>query len=77
MARPKTLSKNGFGENGKSVHIVTKTEEEKELRAKIIEKYGVDHFVSDRISVHRTVGEHRLGCLIINLGLLSSLNTLG
>ena len=55
------------GQFGQPVHFSDQSEDEADLRARIYEKYGVDHFVSDKISVHRSVGEHRNNeCLKLN-----------
>ena len=55
------------GQFGQPVHFSDQSEDEADLRARIYEKYGVDHFVSDKISVHRSVGEHRNNeCLKMN-----------
>jgi len=59
IPRPKTQHHQQPGERGYPVILKNQSTEETELRAKILEKYGVDHFVSDKISVHRSVGEHR------------------
>ena len=55
------------GQFGQPVYFSDQSEDEADLRARIYEKYGVDHFVSDKISVHRSVGEHRNNeCLKLN-----------
>ncbi|XP_035692540.1 polypeptide N-acetylgalactosaminyltransferase 4-like [Branchiostoma floridae] len=44
---------NSPGENGTAVHLTNLTEAEKNLRNELLEKYGLDEFVSRKISLHR------------------------
>ena len=49
------------GEGGKPVVIndLKLSKEEKGEKDRLIKKYQINHFISDKISLHRTPGDHR------------------
>ena len=59
MALPRLINRTGPGEDGKPAMFEDISNTEAELRSLIYEKYSVDHYVAERISLHRRVGEHR------------------
>ena len=54
-------NQNDLGEGGTAVHIPDNklSEKEKLLKEKMIKKYAINHFIGDKISLHRTTGDHR------------------
>ncbi|XP_019616122.1 PREDICTED: polypeptide N-acetylgalactosaminyltransferase 4-like [Branchiostoma belcheri] len=46
---------NSPGENGTAVRLTNLTDAEESLRKELLEKYGLDEFVSRQISLHRTL----------------------
>ena len=79
VALPRVVGRNSrHGEDGSPAYFNNISETETELRNLIYEKYSVDHYVAERISLDRRVGEHRHPtCLDINydLGNLSDYRT--
>ena len=79
VALPRVVGRNSrHGEDGSPAYFNNISETETELRNLIYEKYSVDHYVAERISLDRRVGEHRHPtCLDINydLGSLSDYRT--
>lgn len=73
VALPRVVGRNSrHGEDGSPAYFNNISETETELRNLIYEKYSVDHYVAERISLDRRVGEHRHPtCLDISYDLKS------
>ena len=56
---PRLLNRTGPGENGQAAFFKDLSDNERNIRDLIFDKYSVDHYVAERISLHRRVGEHR------------------
>ena len=56
---PRMYNRNRPGENGAPAEFVNISDNEQQIRDLIFDKYSVDHYVAERISLHRKVGEHR------------------
>ena len=68
LERPPT-NPNAPGESGKAINIDEKnlSEDEKATKAALLKKYAINHFAGDKISLHRTPGDHRQkGCKKLN-----------
>ena len=56
---PRMYNRHGPGENGAPAQFDNLPDNEQQVRDLIFDKYSVDHYVAERISLHRKVGEHR------------------
>lgn len=59
LKRLENLKGGKLGADGKAVHFVPVKKEIQNLQNDIIAKFTIDHVLSDRIGLHRKVGEHR------------------
>jgi len=59
LNRPKDLDPNGLGEGGTAVRLPNLSPEDKNAMDKSIETYAVNQFVSEKISLHRTLKDSR------------------
>lgn len=65
LERPPPASGQTYGEGGKAVSIPDNrlTQDEVEEKNALIKKYAINHFIGNKISLHRTTGDHRQkGC---------------
>ena len=59
LSRPSNLDPNGLGEGGTAVHLPNLSPEDKKELDQSVETYAVNQFVSEKISLHRTLGDGR------------------
>ena len=73
LKRLETTKSGKLGADGKAVHFVPVKKEIQTLQNEIIAKFTIDHVLSDRIGLHRKIGEHRHPqCLTKNYSILEN-----
>ena len=59
LPRPADHDKNGLGEGGKEVRLPDLSPDDKRKFDESVEKYAVNQFISEKISLHRTLKDSR------------------
>jgi hypothetical protein len=73
LKRLETSKSGKLGADGKAVHFVPVKKEIQTLQNEIIAKFTIDHVLSDRIGLHRKIGEHRHpNCFTKNYSILQN-----
>ena len=59
LERPKFYTTDGLGEFGVKVVLENLTKEEKSQESQLLQEYGINQFLSENISLHRTLKDAR------------------
>ena len=59
LKKPSSYSPTGLGEFGMKVVLKNLTAMEKQEQQRLFDEYGINHFLSNKISLHRTIKDPR------------------